>query len=125
MSNTPVTKNFWEKIELFTPQYVRLFAAHRIKGHAVEITDEEIAKRSGLSMEQIHRITWSKNWDNITIGEMKAYLHGCKADFTDPKTSGLMKKMFARGAAFRHCYRSPNRAFYAKLLKSYAGETDE
>ena len=57
MSKTPKTKNLWEKLELFTPPYVRLFAAHRTQGHATEITDEEIAKRSGLSLEQIHRIT--------------------------------------------------------------------
>ena len=121
MGKSPKTKDFWEKLELFSPPYVRLYAAKRKQGHAEEMTDEEIAKNSGLSLSQVHRITWSRDWDDVTIGEMKKFLRGCNADFTIREKCHHMKLLFARNAAFRHCHRSKDRDFYARLFKFYAG----
>ena len=118
----PKTPTFWDRGELFSPPYIRLYAANRIKGHAVEKTDEEICRDSGLTLAQLHRICFSPSWDNITIGEMRAYLKGCDADFSKTGKCHQMKRLFHRSATFRHCHRSKNRDFYLKLFKIFEGE---
>lgn len=72
------------KAQRFPPLMCRLLARSN-DGHnrAKAMTDEDIAKRSGLPMSEVKRISWSLSWNEIPFGSMLKFLKGCDIDFDD------------------------------------------
>lgn len=72
---------FWQKTRRFPPALVRILARHR-RGKL--ITDEVIAKRSLLTLNEVRLLGASMEWE-VTVGAMERYLQACEIDFENRK----------------------------------------
>tara|TARA_B100000989_G_C19491900_1_gene450198 strand:- start:448 stop:765 length:318 start_codon:yes stop_codon:yes gene_type:complete len=77
---------------------VRLYAKERSgeRMHSV-LSDEEIAIRSGLELENIMWISRQVAWDKITVGDAKKFCMGCNFDPFDYKDRNRLSAYTRRG----------------------------
>lgn len=113
-------RGFWNKFDIFSPPLVRLLAAHRVRGSAKAMTDEEIAERSGLSVSHIQKIYWSKTWDGIAFSDIKAFIMGCGVNFDDKQRMKTVSNGLRAGHKMAHLRRSPNHKLFAQLIRLLA-----
>lgn len=73
----------WSYLEAYSPLMVRLCARRSIGGkNVVALGSQEIAIASGLPAGRIVEISWSLDWEEITIGEARAFCAACNFDPT-------------------------------------------
>ncbi len=99
----------WEVIEKYPPCLIRLLARERKGGKQIRaISDVEIALKSGIPVERIKEISWSMDWEKITVTEMQKYIKGCGFD---PHDSVVRNRVSAyrrqRGSKFKYLVNSP------------------
>lgn len=77
----PGKRSPWQILERYPPVFVRLYAKER-SGERVHcaLTDQEIAIRTGLSLDRIKEISQMVDWDNVTIGDAREFCLGCNFD---------------------------------------------
>ena len=109
----------WRKMDLFSPPMVRVLASHNKFGHAESMTDQDLSDASGLSVDRIQEIYWSKNWDGITCDEMKRFVIAAGIDFGNPAQMKLASKKLNPDRKFkwRHLKNSKNHKLFTELLK--------
>lgn len=73
---------FWEWSKIISPIWARLFA--RLP-HSRPLTDLEIAKASGLTVDRVFIIQHMTNWNYIGMVEAEKFLRGCGVDFCNAK----------------------------------------
>lgn len=71
---------FWVIIKDFPPPLVRLMARTCENDEVRGISDQEVAIGSGLTLERVREIAYMKNWDTVTIDEMRRFFAGCNFD---------------------------------------------
>ncbi len=80
-------RSFWDKSRRYPPAIVRMLA----RGPKRRLMkDEEIAKRSGLSVTEVRLLGSSLQWD-VPPSIMEKFLKACGADFEDRKA---MQRVF-------------------------------
>lgn len=109
---------FWRWKELIPPILCRLFA--RTEGrHPRLLTDQEIADRSGLSVEAVAAVQALTSWDCVQVGVMQKFLKGCRLDFANPgqmrRTVQYIRKRLTR----RFDYARKDPAWETKFLALY------
>lgn len=114
--------SFWEMADLFPPILVRLLA----RKNGMALTDDEIAKASGLNHFRIHVISCMVTWDGIDIPTARAFLTGCQIDFCNGDQMNRMKVYLGVTSrtqfqpAWHHLRRSPDwNTLYEPLKKRY------
>lgn len=110
---------FWEKADKFPPVAVRIFA----KENGVAITTEQIARRSGMSPEEVTRVSMLTSWDGETVGTMRSFVRGCNFDLEDwPQFKRNIN--YARNKpAWAYIKKSPEVQFLSKLINIYRKST--
>lgn len=88
----------WKYLEKYPPPFVRLMARRKISGsHIAALSDEEVAISSGLPSERITEISKSRNWDDVSVGEIRSFCKGCNFDPFDAldrnRVSAYMRKL--------------------------------
>jgi len=65
----------------FPPALVRLLARRRVGGKRVRaVGDDEIAIASGIHLSRVREIYSRSAWDDVTVGEMRAFCAACGFD---------------------------------------------
>lgn len=105
--------SFWQMSELISPIYARLLA--RIP-HGRPLSDLEIAKKSGLSVDRVFLIQHMTDWSSIPLTEAKKFLIGCGVDFCDKKQRDRIKIYFP-------CYQGKGKTTWKFLRVSPDWET--
>lgn len=73
----------WDKFRQYPPPLVRVFARRREAKRAFELTDQEIAVTARLPVKRIVEISQTPTWDEVPIGEARAFCRGCNFDPLD------------------------------------------
>jgi len=76
-------ENMWIYLEKFSPSLVRLLARRSInnsKSKVEAISNQEIAVLSRMPVDRIIEISMSREWDNVKVGEAKAFCNACAFD---------------------------------------------
>ena len=70
------------KLDRFPPVVVRLLARVKKPGGAGvrALTDAEIARAGGLSLEMVRHISKLTEWSDVSIDTLLSFLKGCGAD---------------------------------------------
>lgn len=74
--------NFWETSKIISPLVARLLA--RVSWGR-PLSDAEIAKASGLTIDRVFMIQHMTDWSAIGIVEAEMFLRGCGVDFCNLK----------------------------------------
>lgn len=71
----------WKILEKYPPVFVRLYAKER-SGERVHcaLSDQEIAIRTGLTLDRIKQISKLVSWDDVTVGDARLFCQGCNFD---------------------------------------------
>ena len=109
-----------DKAERFPPIVCRLLARRRVRHDYVEaMTDDEIARSSGLGMAAVKRLSWTHSWDEIPLAEMLAFTKACGISF-DCRRSIQRNTRFLVNGEWSHITRSPVlTTFYAPLFNEW------
>jgi hypothetical protein len=96
------------KLERFSPVACRLLARRKTGGgsHTVDLSDEEIAKRSGLRVYDVKCISWAESWVGIPVDKMLAFTKGCGINLDD-RVSLRQHWVMLRDGSARHVRNSP------------------
>lgn len=76
-------KSNWDHIDHYPPSLVRLLARRRTgKGprSVVALSDAEIAIAADIPVARVRAMYNLRNWNGVTVGEMRAFFKGCKFD---------------------------------------------
>lgn len=85
--------NFWETSKIISPLVARLLA--RVS-HGRPLTDAEISKLSGLSIDRVFMIQHMTDWSAIGIIEAEKFLVGCGVDFCNIKNMQRVRNYLRR-----------------------------
>ena len=71
----------WEILAKYPPVFIRLYAKER-SGERMHcaLSNQEVAIRSGLSLDSVKRISKLISWDDVSVGEARQFCHGCNFD---------------------------------------------
>lgn len=111
--------DFWSRIERFPPILVRLLARTKPRGPA--LTTTEIAKRSGLTANQVAAISEQVTWNGIDVYEMRAFLNGCNLNFvSDPASLDRIYSYLRKRPTWKFLRVHPQwREVFEPLLRRY------
>lgn len=70
--------SFWDSSKLVTPIVARLLA--RDGPHGRPLSDAQISKASGLSMDQVFMVSHMTSWIGIDSPTQEKFLTGCRID---------------------------------------------
>jgi hypothetical protein len=70
----------WNLLRRYPPCACRLFARTRGRKPRV-LTTEEVAERAGLAVPVVLALSEMDNWQDVTIGQMRAFAGACGLDF--------------------------------------------
>lgn len=107
---------FQQRLDRFPPVICRLLAKHQ---WGPPLTSREVADRSGLSLYRVDAISTLTSWNEVTVGDMRAFLTGCGLDFQDSKAMNRVH-CYLRSRSknkFVHLRRSPDRDYFAGLAE--------
>jgi len=75
--------NNWDLLDTYPPGLIRCLARRRLQGKRVEaLSDDDVAAGAQLPVERIRQISMELSWDNVRVGEMRAFCCGCNFDPT-------------------------------------------
>ena len=79
-------QKFSEYMLVFPPAVCRLLArTDNSRGQSQRpLSDQEIASRSGLLVDQVRSLSWTKTWDNVAAPTMVSFSRACGLDFDNP-----------------------------------------
>ena len=71
----------WKILTKYPPVFVRLYAKERSgpRMHCA-LSDQEIAIRGNLDLEEVKRISRLTSWDSVKIGDAERFCVGCNFD---------------------------------------------
>src|SRR5689334_23156842 len=76
-------RSLWRYLDSYSPLVVRLCARRSIGGkHVVALSIQEIALQSGIPVSRLSDISWSLDWNDVTIAEARAFCAACNFDPT-------------------------------------------
>ena len=111
--------------EEFPPIFVRILAREKVSAHhkatsAVRVlTDEEIAIRSGMTPDEVRRISRKHDWNDIKIAEARRFCDGCTFDLFDWQVRNRAFAL-ANGGSFAYLRTSPEwKSKYMPMLRSF------
>lgn len=90
--------NFWETAAIISPLKARLLA--RVP-HGRPLTDHEISKQSGLSLDRVFLIQHLTDWTTIGFPEAQQFLTGCGVDFCNLKHMQRVRN-YLRSATWKY-----------------------
>lgn len=113
--------NFWTLADRFPPILCRLLARHRA---GAPLTVADIARVSGLSVQEVTLIARQTNWEYISLPYMARYLTGCGIDFCNPVQMHRIREYLRYNARTRtpwsHLRKSPDWAStFEPMLAKY------
>jgi hypothetical protein len=97
--------SFEQRLDRFPPVLIRLLTVFGRRPNQYAPDDHEIARASGLSIEDVKRISYSRSWDPIPVGQMYLFMRGCGIDLEKRRTFRRLEWMRHHGA-FRHLRKS-------------------
>lgn len=75
-------RSFWDKLDLLPPVACRLLARKTLAtGRACPLSDEEIAKRAGMSLAKVKSLSWQVSWDEVPVGDARRFSEACGVEF--------------------------------------------
>jgi hypothetical protein len=116
----------WEVFSYFPPVFVRLLAREKIGKSSVRVlSDEEIAIRSGLSVDTVEEIANQTSWEQVPIGIAERFCRGCNFDFFDWRVRNSAYAL-ANGGSFAYLKCSPFwKSKYLPMLRRYINAKKE
>lgn len=79
------TSSAWSYLSDYPPLKVRLIAHRPVRAsqrNCIALSDAEIAISSGLPLDRVRAISRMMDWDNVKLGELKAFCAACGFDPT-------------------------------------------
>jgi len=71
----------WKILTKYPPIFVRLYAKERAGSRMhCALSDQEIAIRGNIDLEEVQRISRLTSWDSVTIGHARNFCVGCNFD---------------------------------------------
>jgi hypothetical protein len=106
---------------LIPPILARLLAR---KPHGRPLTDDEIAKAAGLSIDQVFLIGHMTDWSQVSVADARSFLRGCGVDFCDgrqmDRVRGYLPFRSRQPTTWKYLRSSPEwKTKYAPLLLRY------
>lgn len=115
----------WTCFEEFPPIFVRLLAREKVTqtqkatSSVRVLSDEEIAIRSGLNLDQIGKISQKHSWDDVSISMARKFCDGCNFDLFDWQVRNRAFAL-ANGGSFAYLKSSPDwKGKYMPMLRKY------
>ncbi len=100
-----------QRLHEFPPIVCRLLARETVHGRGTlnihGLTDDQIAKASGLALCKVFSISWLPSWDDVTCSDMLAFTKGCGIHFDDYKLMEKHSKYLSSKPAWKYLKRSP------------------
>ncbi len=72
-----------ERFEVFTPLICRLLARKGVRRGVKVLTDEEIARASGLPVYKVHSLSSLPSWYSVDVMTALQFMKGCRVNITD------------------------------------------
>lgn len=108
--------NFWQNFELIPPIKARLLAREE-NGHR-PLTDLEISKRSGLTIDQVFVFQFMCDWSLINQVDARKFLIGCRVDFCDGLQMDRVNNYLRRAPTWKYLRMSPDwKTKYEPLMR--------
>jgi hypothetical protein len=113
--------NFWQNCELIPPILIRLMAK---RTRSEPMTDLEISKLSGLSLDHILMIQHMTSWSLISFDVARKFMWGCGIDFCNGAQMDRAKSYLCREGIkqpkWKYLRTSPEwKSKYEPLLRRY------
>ena len=117
----PPKLTLWQKLTRFSPITCRLLARRtNAQGRPVAMSDADICSLSRLTLAQVKHISWSESWDEIPVGEMRAFMSACGVDVGSRHCVRLLGHYMRRGFAFSYLRKHPDWKFtFEPLMKRW------
>ena len=117
----PPKLTLWQKLTRFSPITVRLLARRpNGSGRPAAMSDTDICAYSGLTLAQVKHISWSESWDQIPVGEMRAFVTACGVDIGSRDAVRLLGNYMRRGLPFSYLHRHPDwKLTFEPLMKRW------
>ncbi len=101
-------KTPWGILIEFPPPLVRLLAKESVsRKHIRALSDREVAIGAELPLERIRSISRAKNWDDITLAEIRSFCGGCKFDPFDYRDRNIVRAYSRNTPKFSYLKISP------------------
>ena len=101
-------KTPWGILIEFPPPLVRLLAKESVsKKHIRALSDREVAIGAELPLERIRSISRARNWDDITLAEIRSFCGGCKFDPFDYRDRNRVRAYSRNTPKFSYLKISP------------------
>jgi hypothetical protein len=98
----------WGILIEFPPPLIRLLAKEPIsRKHIRALSDREVAIGAELSLDRVRSISRSKNWDKISVGELRMFCQGCNFDPFDYKDRNRVRAYSRNSPKFSYLKASP------------------
>lgn len=110
-----------ERLLRLPPVAIRLLA-RKPTGRSTttaDMTDEDIARASGLPMSDVKALSWAVSWDEVPVAKMLAFTQGCGIQLDDRLQVRRAWVMLKQGSG-SYLRRSPRwETQYKELVKHY------
>jgi hypothetical protein len=110
-----------ERLRRLPPVAIRLLARKPTgkSSSSNDMSDEEIARRSGLPMADVKSLSWALSWDDVPVAKMLAFSKGCGIQLDNRLEIRRAWVMLKRGSG-SYLRRSPRwESQYKELVKHY------
>ena len=101
-------KTPWAILIEFPPPLVRLLAKESgSRKHIRALSDREVAIGAELSLDRVRSISRARNWDSITLSEIRSFCSGCKFDPFDYRDRNRVRAYSRNKPKFSYLKSSP------------------
>lgn len=108
-----------EKINRYSPKLCR-FLARKDKGQR-PMTNDDIAKASGLSRSTVAKLSQMDTWDNVTVATMEEFSRACGINLLAPSRR-RDKRLISEGRLSLIKNSSPSqRMMFQRILSGFGG----
>lgn len=101
-------KSPWGILTEFPPPLVRLLAKEQVANkHIRALSDREVAIGAEMPLEQVRKISRSRSWENISIGQLRRFCEGCNFDPFDYRDRNRVRAYSRNAPKFSYLKASP------------------
>lgn len=109
-----------KKLSQFPPIVCRLLARTGPKGRQRPMTDEEIAKASGLPVSTVISLSWMTSWNDVSCGNMLRFSKACGVDYSNALAMRNHVKYLKLRSRFVYLRRDPEwNTRWSKMYDTY------